>query len=268
MLMKFDSVCIFSLLLLGLSGCTTLEVPTGVTLSPEVSGRTVELGVSSQQSRVLYLAQDSDKNNTSITTRGGGAFRGGAIPGLYAALNFAEMISLVAEPAGYRLQVQLLGDNRQKAKAGNLSFSVFGGYSSMRVSENSTIELANPNKTLVSSPGSVNRPEFHIESQLAGAMLGLRTSDKMAIGIMYYKQKFITQAKGILRDNTGGSSVETPDVEINNEFIDTGYGLPIFLGGETFTFQFVPTYVLMKEPVMGKEVSYFLSNLKMSWTFP
>ncbi len=193
--------------------------------------------------------------------------RGGAFPGPYAALNFADMFSLVMEPAGYRLQWQLLGENRQKAKAGNFAVSVFGGYSSRRIDEYATIDLANPNKTMVSESGSLKRPEFHVDSQLAGAIIGIRTSDKVSIGVMYYKQKFITQAKGILRDNTGGSSVETPNVEIKNEFIDTGYGLPLFLGGETFTFQLVPTYVLTKEPIMGKEVSYFLTNIKLSWTF-
>lgn len=264
--MKFLLIVNLMLLSLVQMACTTLEIPAGTNLSPELSNRPVELGVDSAQTRVLYLAQDSDINNSTITTKDGGAFRAGAIPSVYAMLNFGGFLGIAKEAGGYRLQLQLLGDSRQEAKPGNISFSVFAGADDFKMTQ-SNLELANPAKSLVSS-GATGKVVSKVNSQIYGGILGVRTSPVTVIGLLYYKQKFSINAKGDLEDKTSGSTVSTAGVEINNEFIDTAIGLPLFIGGNTFEFQISPIYVEMYEPIMSKKVNYVLTNFKFSWTFP
>ena len=145
-------------------GCSTLQIPAGTNISPEISSKFVELGVDSTQTRILYLTESEDVGNTQITPKGGGTFRGGSIPAMYAAINVSDFFSLISESGGYKVQFQILGDSRQKAKPGNISVSAFGGQSTTKLSQY-PVELANPAKYLIST-GASDIPSFSVNSQI------------------------------------------------------------------------------------------------------
>lgn len=265
MILKKLFFSIFILTNLYLMGCTTVQIPAGTMLSPEVSERAVEIGMASQQSRIIYMSQTSDINNKSISTMDGGSFRGDAYLSSYLAVNFFKSISVVNEPGGYRLQWQLFGEGRQTAKPGNISFSVFGGTNTYK-SSSSSIDLANPAKKLVTSSSSV-AASYSVQSPIAGIIIGYRTSDKAVLGLLLYQQQFNITAKGTLADTSSGTLVSQDNTEIRNSYTDSGIGLPLFLGGDTFAIQFTPTMVFMKEPILQTQVHYTLINMKMTWSF-
>jgi hypothetical protein len=251
--------------ILNLLGCSVLQVPSGTLVTPEISEKTFDIGFATQATKQLYLNESVDVGNNSLKLLENGSYQSSAIAsGTTTSISFKNM-ALTSEPGGYRLQMQLFGQKRQKAKKGNFSMSIFGGTFS-GTSKEESVKFVNENKKLIASTNNILVP-VNMSSQIAGAVFGYRFSDKGLIGFQVYKQFYKYDATGTISDMTTGTAVETPNSKISNTDQDVGYGIPLCYFGETFSAEIIYNIVTFKEPIQNKSRTLIQNNWKLSWAF-